>query len=193
MTTSRHGADHEPVSAEPMTGSAPPTSWDWVRGHLRQSTATYWLATVRPDGAPHVMPLLAVWVDGRLYVCMGAGTRKARNLVHDARCVITVEHEPLDLVVEGTAATVRDQDTLRRVAQAYAATYGWPVTVRDGAFHAAAGASIAGPPPYDVYQVTPATAYGFGTDEPLVPTRWRFPERNHPAGQPARSRPAEPG
>jgi hypothetical protein len=181
MTTSRHSADHEPMSAEPMNGSATPTPWDWVRGHLRRSTATYWLATVRPNGAPHVMPVLAVWVEGRPYVCMGPGTRKARNVARDARCVVTVEHEPLDLVVEGTAVKVRDEDTLRRVAQAYDATYGWQVTVRDGALDAAGGVSTAGPPPYDVYQVAPATAYGFGTDEPVAATRWRFQEPGHRA------------
>jgi pyridoxine/pyridoxamine 5'-phosphate oxidase len=117
MTTNRHSADHEPVSAEPMNGSAAPTPWDWVRGHLRRSAATYWLATVRPNGAPQVRPVLAVWVEGRPYVCMGPGTRKARNLARDARCVVTVEHEGLDLVVEGTAMKVRDEETLREHGQ----------------------------------------------------------------------------
>ncbi|SDJ07791.1 pyridoxamine 5'-phosphate oxidase family protein [Nonomuraea jiangxiensis] len=181
MTTSPCSAGHEPVSAEPMNGWAEPTPWDWVRGHLRRSAATYWLATVRPGGAPHVMPVLAVWVEGRPYVCMGPGTRKARNLARDARCVVTVEHEPLDLVVEGTAAKVRDEDTLRRVARAYDETYGWRVTVRDGALDTGGGATTAGPPPYDVYQVIPATAYGIGTGDPVVATRWRFREPGHRA------------
>ena len=174
MSTHPYSADHEPVSAEPMNGPGAPTPWDWVRGHLRRSTATYWLATVRPNGAPHVVPVLTVWVEDRPYVCMGPGTRKARNLARDARCVLTVEHDGLDLVIEGTAVQVRDEQTLRRVARGYDAIYGWQVTVRDGAFDAAGGASTAGPPPYDVYQVAPATAYGFGTDGPLTATRWRF-------------------
>jgi Pyridoxamine 5'-phosphate oxidase len=180
MTKNRHSVDYEPVSAEPMDESAAPTPWDWVRGHLRRSTATYWLATVRPDGAPQVRPVLAVWVEGRPYVCMGAGTRKARNLARDARCVVTVEHEGLDLVIEGAAVKVRDEGTLGRVAQAYDAIYGWRVTVRDGALDAA-GIAVAGPPPYDVYLVAPATAYGFGTDKPLAATRWRFQEPDHRA------------
>lgn len=50
----------------------------------------------------------------------------------------------------------------------------WHVTVRDGAFHGAEGAPTAGPPPYDVYEVRPATAYAFGTEEPARSTRWRF-------------------
>ncbi len=27
---------------------------------------------------------------------------------------------------------------------------------------------------YDVYEVKPSVAFGFGTDETVVPTRWRF-------------------
>lgn len=104
-------------------------------------------------------------------------TRKAKNLARNSHCVITVEEEPLDLVVEGEAAKVRDAATLRRVADAYASTYGWHVTVRDGAFHDAGGAATAGPPPYDVYEVIPTIAFGFGTDETFPPTRWRFGER----------------
>jgi hypothetical protein len=58
--------------------------------------------------------------------------------------VVTVETEPLDLVVEGRATKVRHEDTLRRVAGAYASIYDWHVRVRDGAFHYAGGATTAG-------------------------------------------------
>ena len=184
--------DHEPLSAQPMVRAADadpwyvrsddvpdatiPTTWAKARGYLQESTATYWLATVRPNGPPHVMPVLAVWVDGRLFFSAGERTRKARNLAHDSRCVVTVEEEPVDLVVEGDASIVRDDATLARVADAYASIYGWQVTVRQGAFHAAGGAPTAGPPPYDVYEVTPTVAFGLPVGEGLVPTRWRFRE-----------------
>jgi hypothetical protein len=46
------------------------------------------------------------------------------------RLVVTVETEPLDLVVETRATKVRHEDTLRRVAGAYASIYDWHVTVR---------------------------------------------------------------
>jgi Pyridoxamine 5'-phosphate oxidase len=170
-------SDRDPVSADLMTaGATTPTPWPRARAILEEARATYWLATVRANGAPHVRPVLAVWVDGGLFFCAGPSTRKAKNLVLDARCVVTVEEEPLDLVVEGRAVKVRDAATVGRVADAYAKVYGWRVAVRDGAFHDTEGAAIAGPSPYDVYEVTPTVAFGFGTDEPFVPTRWRFGE-----------------
>ncbi len=170
----------EPQSAEPMVaGTANPTSWATAQDVLREATTTYWLATVRPDGLPHVVPVLAVWVGGGLFFSAGQSTRKARNLVWNPRCVVTVEKEPLDLVVEGTASKVRHEDTLQRVAGAYASIYDWHVTVRDATLHYVAGATTAGPPPYDVYEVIPTTAFGFGTDGTLTPTRWRFGDQLH--------------
>jgi hypothetical protein len=50
-------ADPDPA-AETMTGlDAAPTSWARARELLETTRPTYWLATVRPDGTPHVMPL----------------------------------------------------------------------------------------------------------------------------------------
>jgi hypothetical protein len=170
------------VSAHAMLGDdeAPagwantPAKWADAVQIVERSTATYWLATLRPDGRPHVRPILAVWVDGRLHFSAGERTQKAKNLALDSRCAVTVEHEPLDLVVEGTAAKIRDAAMLQRVADVYASVYSWHVTVRDGAFHDTAGAPTAGPPPYDVYAVTATTAFGFGIDESFGSTRWRF-------------------
>ena len=48
---------------------------------------------------------------------------------------MTVEVEPIDLVVEGKVVKVGDPETLRRVAGAYASIYDWHVAVRDGAFY----------------------------------------------------------
>ena len=168
-------ADKQPVSAHPLLGDdAMPAQWSMAGEHLEGESATYWLATVRSNGRPHVRPVLAVWVEGGLYFCAGERTRKAKNLTLNSHCALTVEREPLDLVVEGIAVKVRDPATLQRVADAYASAYQWQVTVRDGAFHDTEGAPTAGPPPYDVYEVTPATAFGFGTDESFSPTRWDF-------------------
>ena len=160
-------AEQEPVAEERYRAddARPPLTWAEAR--------TYWLATARPDGRPHLMPLLAVWADGALHFCADATTRKGRNLARDARCVIAAGDDALDLVLEGEAAKVRDEGALRRVAVAYVSKYGWQVVVRDGAFYAD-GAPTAGPPPYEVYAVRPTAAFGFGTDDSLGATRWRF-------------------
>jgi nitroimidazol reductase NimA-like FMN-containing flavoprotein (pyridoxamine 5'-phosphate oxidase superfamily) len=166
-------AGKKPVSAQPLSTDVTPMRW--TEACARLGTAdTYWLATTRPGCRPHVVPVLAVLVDGALHFVAGASTRKAKNLARDSRCIITTSSPSLDLVVEGEAAKVRDEAKLQRVAHAYASKYDWHATVRDGAFHDTEGAPTAGPPPYDVYEVTFTTAFGFGTDGSLSSTRWDF-------------------
>lgn len=46
--------------------------------------------------------------------------------------------------------------------------------MRDGAFYAEYSAPSAGPPPWYLYRVTPATVYALGTAEPYGATRFRF-------------------
>jgi len=134
---------------------------------------TWWLATVRPDERPHVAGVGALWADGRLYFTSGAGTRKSRNLAVNANCVISVALSGLDLVVEGTAHLVTDEPTLRRLAELYNAQ-GWPASVSDGALTADYSAPSAGPAPWNLYVMTPSTAFGVATAEPFGATRWRF-------------------
>jgi hypothetical protein len=157
-----------------LRDTSTPTAWDTALQFLQKESATYWLATIGSNRRPHLVPVLAVWDDGRLFFSAGAMTRKARNLDHDPHCVISVEVEQLDLVVEGTASRTRDTGTLERVAAVCASMYGWHVVVNDGRFDGVAGAPTAGPPPYDVYEVTPTTAFAFPLDPTVTPTRWRF-------------------
>jgi hypothetical protein len=138
-----------------------------------RAAKTHWLATTGRDGRPHAAGVGALWVDGKFYFTSGASTRKSRNLAENPACVISMSLPDLDLVVEGTAARVTDQATLQRLAELYAAQ-GWPASVSGDAFTAEFSAPSAGPPPWDLYVVTPATAFGVATADPSGATRWRF-------------------
>jgi pyridoxine/pyridoxamine 5'-phosphate oxidase len=138
-----------------------------------EAPQTWWLSTTGPDGKPHTTGVGAWWADDRFYFTSGARTRKSRNLATNPQCAIAVALGDLDLVVEGTAARVTDEATLERVAER-AREGGWPATVKDRALTAEYSAPSAGPPPWDVYVMTPRTAYGVATAEPHGATRWRF-------------------
>ena len=153
-----------------------PLPWSRAETQLAASngpSVTHFLATVRPDGRPHVAGVGALWVDDRFYFTSGAGTRKSRNLAARADCVISVKLPDLDIVVEGAARKVTDEPTLQRLAERYGAQ-GWPATVKDGAFTAPFSAPSVGPPPWHLYEFTPRTAFGVATAEPFGATRWRF-------------------
>ena len=173
----------EPVAAlDPRFSSPDATPTRWAEGSERLEQAeVYWLSTVRPDGRPHVTPLLSVWLGGALYFCTGPSERKAKNLVHNPHCVISTGcnalSEGLDLVVEGEAVRVTDDAKLRRIAAAYESKYGsdWRFAVRDSAFYHDPG-SLRSTDPGEalVYEVAPTTAFGFGKGASFSQTRWRF-------------------
>ncbi len=154
---------------------AEPIPWSRALDQLQDDSArkAYWLATVRPDGRPHVAGIGALWLDGKFYFTSSEGTCKSRNLAVNPNCVISATLPDLDLVVEGTATQVTDSATLQRVAERYAAQ-GWPASVSDGAITAPYSAPSAGPGPWRLYAVTPLTAFGVATAEPNGAMRWRF-------------------
>jgi nitroimidazol reductase NimA-like FMN-containing flavoprotein (pyridoxamine 5'-phosphate oxidase superfamily) len=170
-------AGKQPVTdLDPRYSSSGATATAWADADERLEQAEiYWLSTVRPDGRPHVTPLVAVWLDGVLYFSTGEEERKARNLARNSYCAVTtgcnaLNAEGLDLVVEGQAERVRDTAMLQRIADAYESKYGrdWRYTVGDEALVGAQG-NIA-----LVFEVAPTTAFGFGKGKTFSQTRWRF-------------------
>ena len=158
----------ERFSSEEATAA----SWDAAVSSLERSEL-YWVTTVRPDGRPHMTPLIAVWMEGAIYFCTGSDERKAKNLVANPRCLIStgcnVLNEGLDLVVEGVAARVTDEARLQRVADLYEAKYGaeWRFSVEDAAFRHRGSLAL-------VFELAPDTAFGFGKGTPFSQTRWSF-------------------
>jgi nitroimidazol reductase NimA-like FMN-containing flavoprotein (pyridoxamine 5'-phosphate oxidase superfamily) len=147
--------------------------WSRVLRQLEagETKGSIWLATTRPDGRPHVAGVGAVWEGGKFYVVSGAGTRKSKNLAENPNCVIALSLPDIDVVLEGTAAMVRDESTLSRLAERYRAG-GWPAEAKDGALTAPYSAPTAGPAPWDLYEITVAKAIGVTTAAPDGATRW---------------------
>jgi hypothetical protein len=97
------------------------TSWEVARDRLAnpEEQRTSWLATTRPDGRPHLMPVIAFWIDGAIHIVAGEGTRKARNLAAEGRCVIATSSTTLpslDIVVEGRADPLIEGDAVGHIA-----------------------------------------------------------------------------
>ena len=76
------------IREEPVTELSPffsspgamQTEWSRARAELANAEV-YWLSTVRPDGRPHVTPLLGVWLNGALYFCTGPDEHKLHVIV----------------------------------------------------------------------------------------------------------------
>ena len=85
----------------------PLVEWDAVEARLDRGVPqapgtggpdrhTCWLATINPDGSPHVTGVGAMWADGTFWFQTGERTRKGRNLSRDPRCTHSVAMRELD-------------------------------------------------------------------------------------------------
>jgi general stress protein 26 len=138
-----------------------------------ETSEMFWLSTVRSDGRPHVTPLPAMWRDGSLHFCTGAGEQKAKNLAACPSCVLTTGTNTfragLDVVVEGVAARVSDNAALERLATMWKEKLDWEFEVGDGVFQDAGGGGEA-----LVFAVSPTKVLAFGKGSPYSQTRYRF-------------------
>src|SRR5581483_11588130 len=133
--------------------------WKWAADRLRRSRQ-YWIATTRPDGAPHLMIVWGVWLDDSFWFSTGAASRKARNLAANPRCAIGTDDAGEAVILEGTVETIgAEHADFDRLAAAYKKKYGWDLR------------EMAQP----VHRLRPAV--GFGLHEKRfeqTATRWRF-------------------
>ena len=149
------------------------TDWEETRGVLEEAELS-WISTVRADGRPHVTPLVAVWLDDAVHFATGPEEQKAVNLRSNRHVIVTTGCNRwdggLDIVVEGEAVQVEDEDVLARLASAWAAKWDgrWRYEVHDGGFRHEVGSGVV-----LVFSVKPAKVLAFAKGT-FGQTRHRF-------------------
>ncbi|MGH2585408.1 MAG: pyridoxamine 5'-phosphate oxidase family protein [Dehalococcoidia bacterium] len=98
--------------------------WSHAQQRLEEAR-NYWLATVGPDGRPHVTPVWGLWLDGAL--CFGGAptARWARHLAEQPSAAIHLESADDVVILEGEVEDiVADADAVDRIVAAWNAKYG---------------------------------------------------------------------
>lgn len=172
---------HNPITTLDSRYSDPtavPTTWEQTRQVL-EAADVFWLSTVRGDGRPHVTPVVGVWHDESLHFCTADTEQKAINLQGNAHVVLTTGwnrwQQGLDIVVEGDAIRITDQDRLERLAQVWATKWDgrWQYLVRDGCFYHHDEHEVL-PDAIRVFSVTPKKVFAFAKGDPFGHTRHQF-------------------
>ena len=96
--------------------------WGWAVERLT-AARNYWVATTRPDGRPHAMPVWGIWLDGAFFFGSGRNSAKTRNLAENPAIVIHLESGDETVILEGLAERVLDGELEQRVDTAYGPKY----------------------------------------------------------------------
>jgi pyridoxamine 5'-phosphate oxidase-like protein len=97
-------------------------TWDWAVERLTKAR-NYWVATTRPDGRPHAMPVWGIWLEGAFFFGSGRNSAKTRNLAANPATVVHLESGDETVILEGLAEHVLDAELERRVDEVYGAKY----------------------------------------------------------------------
>ena len=145
----------------PADGGQGLLPWSWAVERLARSRS-YWLASTRPDGAPHLAAVWGLWFDGALHFSTSGTSRKAANLRHEPRCAMSTERADECVVVEGTATPLTEPTRLTKLRHGYAEKY---------------GSAFPDPAENPVFALEPRVVFGFierEEDFSETATRWRF-------------------
>ncbi len=69
------------------------------------------VATVGPDGMPHVVPVMYAYAEGAFWISSGPGDRKARDIGANPRAAVVVDEPPpvkAGVTVRGPAMLIED-------------------------------------------------------------------------------------
>jgi hypothetical protein len=153
-----------------LAGTLP---WIWAEERL-VANRNYWVVTASAMARPHAMPVWGVWLPetDRFWFSCSPNARKARNLVENPQCVVTVDDTVECVSVEGRARRADpagDADEVDRAVAGYLTKY-WA----DTAVHSEMEVFLRS---HALFEVTPQRAFGVIEREDEFAqraTRWRW-------------------
>ncbi|HMO56958.1 MAG TPA: pyridoxamine 5'-phosphate oxidase family protein [Roseiflexaceae bacterium] len=133
-----------------------------------EAAKVYWIASVRPNGRPHVSPVWGIWLDEQFYFDGSPETRRMRNIAVNPAIAVHLDsrNDGAEVVMlEGHAHLVEQPPRLltERIAAAYTTKY-------------IAEKYAPSPDTWDqggLYVVAPTVVIAW-TNFQKNPTRWRF-------------------
>ncbi|MCS7221451.1 MAG: pyridoxamine 5'-phosphate oxidase family protein [Anaerolineae bacterium] len=91
-----------------------------------QEAEIIWVASVRPNGAPHLSPVWFVWDAGCFFICISPVSRKARNLAQNPQVAVSLEDGRNVVIAEGVASPATESER-EQVAALFLHKYDWDI------------------------------------------------------------------
>lgn len=152
-----------------------PSAWSDVEASLRSGSAVSWLSIRGRSGGVRTRPIYAAWGGTSFFFASKASSAKTGDLQGDGAVSLAIDLITVHLVVEGTAGQLTADRDLRRASGALRDVFGWPTQVIGEELDAPYAAPTSGGPPFQAWELTPARAFAFPTQDQVEPTRFVFP------------------
>jgi hypothetical protein len=95
-----------------------------------KEASNIWMATTRPDGRPHLVPVWFIWNRRRFYMCIESGSVKGRNIQTENRVALALEDGSNPVICEGEATRV-PPPWPAEVIRAFKKKYDWSIDPKD--------------------------------------------------------------
>lgn len=105
--------------------------WRSIESRLSRES-TIWIATVRTDGRPHLVPVWFVWLNEKVYIATGTHTQKFANLHHNQQVALSLPDTVSVIIIEGEAHAT-DRATSDALAEYFFNKYEWDFQYDDSA------------------------------------------------------------
>ncbi|MEX2033390.1 MAG: pyridoxamine 5'-phosphate oxidase family protein [Candidatus Colwellbacteria bacterium] len=93
------------------------------RDKLLNETEIAYIATTRPDGRPHVMPIWFIYHEGKIYFETDATTTKFKNIQHNNKVMIVFGGKST-YIVEGSVQWCKENELSFPIRKMYWEKYG---------------------------------------------------------------------
>jgi len=142
--------------------------WSFVEERL-QKALNYWIASINPNGHPHVRPVDGVWLEGALIFGGSPETRWVRNLQNNPNVSVNLGSEEEAIILEGAVEFITDPNHALARPSVQASMAKYPQYYPDGK----------APDFLPFWLLRPTRVYAWTLSSFATnPTRWNFPARN---------------
>jgi hypothetical protein len=106
-------------------------AWSDVRAEIERAER-YWIATTRPDGRPHVVPVDGIWLDDLWYYGGSEEAIHVQTVAANPNVVMHLEDAMKAVIVEGEVRQTKPTEPIaKRLAAASRTKYGYAPAVSD--------------------------------------------------------------
>lgn len=87
-----------------------------------------WLASIRPEGRPHLVPVWFIWRQDRIYLCIEPVSVKAKNIALNSHISLALEDGSSPVICEGVARAMAPPWP-PEISAAFKSKYDWDIKV----------------------------------------------------------------